>query len=103
MLQVINRSGSDKCLYIVCFDIVSDRIRYRVVKCLKTYGQRVQKSVFECMLNDKQYLEMKSALDKLIKPDEDSIRYYLLCKNCARNIAISGLGTYTEDEEVIII
>jgi CRISPR/Cas system-associated endoribonuclease Cas2 len=55
------------------------------------------------MLNDKQYLEMKSALDKLIKPDEDSIRYYLLCKNCARNIAISGLGTYTEDEEVIII
>ena len=103
MLQAINRSGSDKCLYIVCFDIVSDRIRYRVVKCLKTYGQRVQKSVFECMLNEKQYLEMKSALDKLIKPDEDSIRYYLLCKNCARNIAISGLGTYTEDEEVIII
>ncbi len=103
MLQAINRSGSDKSLYLVCFDIVSDRIRYRVVKCLKTYGQRVQKSGFECMLNDKQYLEMKSALDKLIKPDEDSIRYYLLCKNCARNIAISGLGTYTEDEEVIII
>jgi hypothetical protein len=39
----------------------------------------------------------KSHLDKLIKPEEDSIRYYLLCKNCARNIAISGLGTYTEE------
>ncbi len=55
MLQAINRSSSDKSLYLVCFDIVSDKIRYRVVKCLKTYGQRVQKSVFECMLNDKQY------------------------------------------------
>jgi CRISPR/Cas system-associated endoribonuclease Cas2 len=55
------------------------------------------------MLKDKQYLEMKSALDNLIKPEEDSIRFYLLCKNCAKNIVISGLGTYTEDENVIII
>ena len=45
----------------------------------------------------------KSHLDKLIKPEEDSIRFYLLCKNCAKNIVISGLGTYTEDENVIII
>jgi hypothetical protein len=43
----------------------------------------------------RQSLEMKSTLDKLIKPEEDSICYYLLCKNCARNIAISGPGTYT--------
>jgi hypothetical protein len=42
------------------------------------------------MLNDKQYIQMKSALDKLIKPEEDSIRFYLLCKNCAKNIVISG-------------
>ena len=49
------------------------------------------------------YIQMKSALDKLIKPEEDSIRFYLLCKNCAKNIVISGLGTYTEDENVIII
>ena len=33
---------------LVCFDIVDDRVRYRVVKTLKGYGIRGQKSVFEC-------------------------------------------------------
>ena len=52
----------NKHLYVVAFDIVSDKIRYRCVKILLSYGQRVQKSVFECILNDKQFLEMKSKL-----------------------------------------
>ncbi len=93
----------NKHLYLVCFDIVSDKIRYRAVKCLLKYGTRVQKSVFECRLNDRQYLEMKAALDKLIKPEEDSIRYYLLCQNCAVNVSVTGLGGFTQDEDLIIV
>lgn len=92
-----------KHLYCVCFDIVSDKIRYRAVKILLKYGTRVQKSVFECLLDDRQFLQLKSALEKVIKFDQDSVRYYLLCKNCARNITISGLGLYTQNEDVIII
>ncbi|WP_242637608.1 CRISPR-associated endonuclease Cas2 [Desulfobacter hydrogenophilus] len=34
--------------FLVCFDIVDNRFRYRVVKILKGYGTRVQKSAFEC-------------------------------------------------------
>ena len=34
--------------YLVCFDIVEDPARAKVVKVLKEYGERVQKSVFEC-------------------------------------------------------
>lgn len=34
--------------YLVCFDVVEDRARARVVKALKDYGVRGQKSVFEC-------------------------------------------------------
>ncbi|MBP9037667.1 MAG: CRISPR-associated endonuclease Cas2, partial [Candidatus Cloacimonas sp.] len=67
----------NKHLYVVAFDIVSDKIRYRCVKILLSYGQRVQKSVFECILNDKQFLDMKSKLDNTINPEIDSIRYYL--------------------------
>jgi len=93
----------NKHLYLVCFDIVKDKVRYRAVKCLLKYGSRVQKSVFECYLNEKQFVEMRSEMEKTIKPEEDSVRYYLLCKNCAANIMISGLGVYTLDEDLIIV
>ena len=93
----------NKHLFLVCFDIVSDKIRYRVVKILLKYGVRVQKSVFECMLNDARFVEMKNLLDKLINPDEDSIRYYQLCVNCEKCVAVSGLGSYTGREDLIIV
>lgn len=88
---------------MVAFDIVSNKIRYRCVKQLLKYGQRVQKSVFECLLNDSQFIAMKKALDELIDPGCDSLRYYLLCKNCAENVRVTGLGLYTQDEDLIII
>lgn len=93
----------NKHLYLVCFDIVSDRIRYRVVKILLKYGIRVQKSVFECHLDDKQYLDLKARIEEKICFSEDSVRYYLLCKNCERNIEISGLGHFNEIETLIVI
>lgn len=93
----------NKHLYIVAFDIVSDKIRYRCVKILLNYGQRVQKSVFECILDDRQFLEMKSKLDDSINLKIDSIRYYLLCANCENNIYVSGIGPFSYDEELIIV
>lgn len=93
----------NKHLYVVAFDIVSNKIRYRCVKILLNFGQRVQKSVFECLLNDKQYLEMKKLLDNTINPDSDSLRYYLLCKTCEQNIAVTGLGLFSLNEELIIV
>ena len=104
--QLIIRSSImslNKHLYVVAFDIVSDKIRYRCVKILLSYGQRVQKSVFECILNDKQFLEMKSKLDNTINPEIDSIRYYLLCANCEKNISVSGIGLYSYFEDLIIV
>ena len=38
-------------LFAVCYDMSDDRERRRVDKCLRGYGFRVQKSVFECRLN----------------------------------------------------
>ncbi len=92
-----------KHLYLVCFDIVSDKIRYRVVKILLKYGTRVQKSVFECFLDDRQYLRLKSEIEQKLDFAQDSVRYYLLCRNCEKNIVISGLGIFTRDEDVIIV
>jgi len=92
-----------KRLYLISFDISKNNIRRYVVKLLVANGDRVQKSVFECLLNDKQYINMKNKLDKLIDKDTDSIRYYFFCNNCKDNISISGQGNYTCEEDLIIV
>lgn len=83
--------------FLVCFDIVDDRVRYRVVKVLQSYGVRVQKSVFECSgLTEERFLKMKHRIAALIDEGEDSVRYYLLCRHCLRRIEYSGVRRLTD-------
>ncbi len=78
---------------LVCFDIVDDRVRYRVVKTLKGYGVRVQKSVFECAdMTEHKFLKMISTMEDLIDHGEDTIRYYPLCAACVKSVEFSGIG-----------
>ncbi len=83
--------------YLVCFDIVDNPMRYRVVKILKGYGVRVQKSVFECPnLTEHRFLKMKSDLEGVMDHLEDTIRYYPLCRGCVKNVEFSGTGESPE-------
>jgi CRISPR-associated endonuclease Cas2 len=52
-------------LYWVVYDISDDRERYRVERCLARYGQRLQKSVFRCILNNARRKRMLLELDQL--------------------------------------
>jgi CRISPR-associated protein Cas2 len=88
---------------VVAYDIVEDAKRNRLAKVLTNFGVRVQKSVFECEIDDRQYLRMKAAIEKEIDPEWDSVRYYFLCRKCRENIQVSGLGSVLDDEEVIIV
>ena len=89
--------------YLICFDIVNDKTRRKVVKELLANSIRVQKSVFEALLTDKQFIKLKNNLDKLIDYEKDSIRYYEICKNCAQNVIVSGWGSFTEQEDLIVV
>ena len=90
--------------YRVCFDIVDNRIRYRVVKILKKFGMRVQKSVFECPnLTEEQYLKMKHKIESFIDAAEDSVRYYCLSKNCVWRTEYSGIGEAPHVEKYQVI
>lgn len=90
---------------IVAYDIVDNRKRTRLAKVLSDYGSRVQKSVFECLIDEQQYLKMKTRVEQTIDPEVDSVRYYFLCKRCASNIQVSGWGPIHDDDknDVIII
>lgn len=85
--------GISDMFFLICFDISDDRIRYRVVKLLKGYGVRVQKSVFECGdLTEERFLKLKADIADLVDQTEDSVRFYLLCRGCVRKVEYTGLG-----------
>jgi len=88
---------------VVSYDIVDDEKRTRLAKELLNFGRRVQKSVFECRLDEGKYLEMKRKVEKIIDMEKDSVRYYALCQRCVSGIEFSGWGTVTEDEDTIVV
>ena len=70
-------------MYIICYDIENDKIRRRISVILQGFGQRVQKSVFECELDEKALQRLKNQLEKSFDAgEEDSIRIYQICQTC---------------------
>ena len=88
--------------YIVSYDIPDDKRRNNVAKVLLDFGERVQYSVFECIMDDVLHEKMTSRLRKIIK-EEDSVRIYALCAKCEKTIMVIGSGEITKDEDVFIL
>lgn len=75
---------------VVSYDISEDRRRTKIHNILKSYGQWMQYSVFECDLTRTEYAKLRSRLAKLIKPNEDSVRFYFLCGCCQEKVERIG-------------
>ena len=88
---------------LISYDIVNDRTRLKVMKFLKDYGERAQKSVFECHVEQDQYDEIRNSLQRLINPKKDAIRFYRICQGCIEKVEISGWGTVQEDEDFTVV
>ena len=68
--------------YDVNTETAAGRSRLRkVAKECVNYGQRVQNSVFECVLDSAKFVEVKNILEKLINKEKDSLRFYALGNN----------------------
>lgn len=50
----------------------------KVSKECQNYGQRVQNSLFECLIEYGDFLKLKARLESLIDTEKDSLRYYYL-------------------------
>lgn len=70
----------------------------RVAKACENRGQRVQNSVFECLLDPGQWEYLKAELGDLIDPDKDSLRFYFLGSNWRRRVEHFG-AKQTFDQE----
>jgi len=77
-------------LYVITYDIPCDKRRKKIADLLEGYGQRVQLSVFECLLNKRKYEELKQRLHKWVKLEEDSVRFYPLSGHTLSQVEIWG-------------
>lgn len=92
-----------KMFVMISYDVVKDKDRIKLMKFLKDYGERVQKSVFECNLSHETYEKVKKGVEEIINKRKDRVRYYRICKGCIGKIEISGWGEVTEDEDFIVV
>lgn len=84
---------------VITYDISEDKRRTKIHKVLKSYGQWMQFSVFECALTKTEYVRLRERLNKLIRAEEDSIRFYFLCECCHHKVERIG-GELVRDDTV---
>ncbi len=95
-------------LVLIAYDIRQDtkagkRRWKRVAKACESYGQRVQHSVFECLLTPAQWELLRTTLIDEIDKETDSLRFYLLGKNWRRRIQHIGAKPSYDPEGPLIV
>ena len=95
-------------LVLVSYDVstVSEtgpRRLHRVAKACQNYGQRVQYSVFECIVDPAQWAVLRQKLIDEINPEEDSLRFYFLGANWKSRVEHIGAKKSVDQEEPLII
>lgn len=74
----------------------------RVAKTCENYGQRVQNSVFECLVDPADWTVLRSKLLKIFEPAEDSLRFYYLGRNWRRRVEHHGIKNVLDPEGPMI-
>ena len=82
-------------MVLIAYDVNTEtpegkkRLRLVAKEC-ENAGQRVQKSVFECLVDPAQFVALKSHLENIIDKKQDSLRYYRLGANWQRRVEHVG-------------
>jgi CRISPR-associated protein Cas2 len=74
----------------------------RIAKTCVDHGQRVQNSVFECLVEPAMWVSLKAKLEEEIDPKQDSLRYYFLGSNWQRRVTHVGAKPTYDPEGPII-
>ncbi|GIW34007.1 CRISPR-associated endonuclease Cas2 [Meiothermus sp.] len=90
---------TDSHFFTITYDIPDDGRRVKVANTLKSFGERVQLSVFECWLSPAQLAELKKLLQKKAKLSQDSIRIYPI----GGTVEVLGTGQIAEDPDFLIL
>ena len=95
-------------LVLVTYDVSTEsavgrkRLR-RVAKYCQNFGQRVQNSVFECLVDPAQYADLRAKLLGEINLETDSLRFYFLGAEWKRRVEHHGAKAAYDPEGLMIV
>lgn len=84
-------------------DKAGQRRLRRVAKACKNFGQRVQFSVFECIVEPAQWTVLRQILIDEIDPGTDSLRFYFLGSNWQHRVEHVGAKKGIDQEGPLIV
>lgn len=95
-------------LVLVTYDVNTETLEGKrrlrqVAKTCENRGQRVQNSVFECLVDPAQWTELKNQLIDLVDTETDSLRFYFLRKNWKRRVEHVGAKPSWDPEGPMIV
>ena len=86
--------------WVVAYDVEADGVRRKLAAELESWGDRVQYSVFECDLGEKDVKRLLARLARILGQDDvGSIRAYRVCRDCMRASRVIGSAEPPDDEE----
>lgn len=95
-------------LVVITYDVNTEtatgrkRLRQIAKQCVN-YGQRVQNSVFECLVDASQCRALQAKLLSIIDESVDSIRFYYLGNNYVTKIQHFGVKAGYEPEGILMV
>lgn len=95
-------------LVLITYDVNTEtplgrkRLRQVAKQCVN-YGQRVQNSVFECVMDAAKCREVQHKLEQIIDKDKDSLRFYYLGNNYKSKVVHIGTKESIDVEGTLII
>jgi CRISPR-associated protein Cas2 len=95
-------------LILIAYDVSTvekpgQRRLRRVAQACEDYGVRVQKSVFECQVGQKEWVRLRDRLLKEFNPEEDSLRFYFLQEDSARRTEHHGVAKPLDLNEPLVL
>ncbi len=92
--------------YLIIYDLPDNKSankrRTRLHKLLSGYGKWTQYSVFECFLTAVQFTKLQTQMEELIKPDEDSVRIYVLDTGAVKRTITYGSEKPRQEGTIIL-
>lgn len=95
-------------MVLVTYDVRTDtasgqkRLR-KVAKICENFGQRVQNSVFECLVDPAQWTVLRKRLTDVTDQRQDSLRFYFLGKNWKKRVEHVGAKETYDPEGPLVI
>ncbi len=95
-------------LVLVTYDVSTiekagrKRLR-RVARACQDYGTRVQKSVFECQVGQKEWVQLRARLLREMKAEEDSLRFYFLDEKAVQRTEHHGVDRPVDLTEPLLL